>query len=250
MKNSLRKKMARKSPLVGTMVTLPSPEIAEILCSAGFDWLFIDLEHSAMSVQDAQSILQAASAQVACVIRVPSNDDIWIKKCLDIGASGIIVPQIQSAEEAAQAVQWCRYPPEGSRSVGIARAQGYGASFTAYVDSANAETAVILQIEHINAVRNITSIADTPGIDCLFIGPYDLSASMGKTGQVNDPQVRAAISKVKTCADAAGIPTGIFGMTPGAVRPYIDGGFVLIAINLDTMILGDAAKAICDESGF
>ncbi|MBW2514912.1 MAG: 2,4-dihydroxyhept-2-ene-1,7-dioic acid aldolase [Deltaproteobacteria bacterium] len=249
MKNSLRKMMARKSPLVGTMVTLPSPETAEILCSAGFDWFFIDLEHSAMSVRDAQSILQAASPQVACVIRVPSNDEIWIKKCLDIGASGIIVPQIQSAEEAAQAVQWCRYPPKGSRSVGIARAQGYGASFKAYVDSANAETAVILQIEHINAIHNITSIVGIPGIDCLFIGPYDLSASMGKMGQVNDPEVRAAISKVKTCADASDIPTGIFGMTPGAVRPYIDDGFALIAVSLDTMILGDAAKAIRDASG-
>ena len=248
MKTSLRKKIAQKLPLLGTMLTLPSPEIAEILCTAGFDWLFIDLEHGAMSIRDAQTILQAASPQVACVIRVPLNDETWIKKCLDIGASGIIVPQIQSAEEAAQAVRWCKYPPEGSRSVGIARAQGYGAHFKEYVDTANTDTTVILQIEHIDAIHNIKSIVTIPGIDCLFIGPYDLSASMGKIGQVNDPEVRDAIKKVKKCADAAHIPTGIFGTSPEAVRPYIDDGFSLIAINTDTKILGDAAKEIIDAS--
>ena len=248
MKYSLRKKLTQHVPLVGTIVTLPSPEIAEILCSAGFDWLFIDLEHSAMGIKDAQAILQTAGPQVPCVIRVPFNDETWIKKSLDIGASGIIVPQIQSEEEAAQAVRWCKYPPEGSRSVGIARAQGYGAHFKAYVDSANTETAVILQIEHINAIHNITSIVEIPGIDCLFIGPYDLSASMGKMGHVTDPEIRTAISEVKKCADAAGIPTGIFGTSPEAVRPYIDDGFTLIAINIDTMILGNAAKKIVDAS--
>lgn len=248
MKNLLKKKLSLQSPLFGTMVTLPSSEITEILCSAGFDWLFIDLEHSAMSIKEAQAILQAASPRVACLIRVPLNNETWIKKSLDIGAAGIIVPQIQSAEEAARAVRWCKYPPEGSRSVGIARAQGYGAHFQAYVDSANMETTVILQIEHINAIHNIESIVNIPGIDCLFIGPYDLSASMGKMGRVNDPEVRAAISKVKTCAHAADIATGIFGTTPEAVRPYIDDGFTLIAISIDTMILGDAAKKIVDAS--
>lgn len=235
-------------PLIGTMVTLPLPEIAEILCSAGFDWLFIDLEHSAMGIKDAQILLQAAGSRAACVVRVPLNSETWIKKSLDIGPAGIIVPQIQSAQEAAQAVRWCKYPPEGSRSVGIARAQGYGAHFQEYVDSANIETSVILQIEHINAVHHIESIVNVPGIDCLFIGPYDLSASMGKMGRVNDPDVRAAISTVTTCAHAADIATGIFGRTPEAVKPYIDDGFTLIAISADTMILGDAAKKIADAS--
>lgn len=248
MKYSLNNKRLQGLPLVGTMVTLPSPELTEILCSAGFDWLFIDLEHSAMSIKDAQAILQAAGQQVPCVIRVPVNDETWIKKSLDIGASGIIVPQIMSAEEAAQAVQWCKYPPVGSRSVGIARAQGYGAHFKTYIDSANTETTVILQIEHINAIHNIESIVEIPGIDCLFIGPYDLSASMGKMGHVNDPEIGAAIAKVKKCADSANLPTGIFGMTPEVVRPYIEDGFTLIAVNIDTMIFGDAAKKIVAAS--
>ena len=248
MKHSLKNKIARQLPLVGTLVTLPSPEIVEILCSAGFDWLFIDLEHSALSIKDAQALLQAANPHVESVIRVPLNDEIWIKKSLDIGASGIVVPQIQTAEEAAQAVRWCKYPPEGSRSVGIARAQGYGARFKPYLDSANEETAVILQIEHIRAIQNIESIVSIPGIDCLFIGPYDLSASMGKTGLVNDPEVQDAISMVKKCADRANIPMGIFGASPEAVKAYVEEGYVLIAIGIDTVIFANAATKIADIS--
>jgi len=248
MKHTLKNRIARQLPLVGTLVTLPSPEIAEILCSAGFDWLFVDLEHSVLGIKDAQALLQAANPRVECVLRVPLNDEIWIKKSLDIGASGIVVPQIHTAQEADQAVRRCKYPPEGSRSAGIARAQGYGAHFKTYVDSANAETAVILQIEHINAVQNIESIVSIPGIDCLFIGPYDLSTSMGKTGLVNDPEVQDAISKVKKCADKANIPTGIFGANPEAVKPYVKEGYTLIAIGIDTMIFGDAAKKIVDVS--
>jgi 2-dehydro-3-deoxyglucarate aldolase len=248
MKNSLKISLSRQTPLVGTVLTLPSTEIAEILCSAGFDWLFIDLEHSTLGIKDAQAILQAVLPQVPCVVRVPLNDEIWIKKSLDIGASGIVVPQILSAEEAARAVRWCKYPPEGSRSVGIARAQGYGSRFNQYVATANMDTAVILQIEHIAAIQNIEAIIGIPGIDCLFIGPYDLSASMGKMGQVNDPDVQHAISKVKKCADDASIPTGIFGITPEAVKPYIEDGYTLIAIGIDTMIFGEAAKKIVDTS--
>ncbi len=248
MKHSLKNRIARQSPLVGTLVTLPSPEIVEILCSAGFEWLFIDLEHSALGIKDAQALLQAANPQVECVIRVPLNDEVWIKKSLDIGVSGIVVPQIQTAEEAARAVRWCKYPPEGSRSAGIARAQGYGAHFKTYVESANAETAIILQIEHIMAIQNIESIVSIPGIDCLFIGPYDLSVSMGKTGLVNDPEVQDAISKIKKCADKANIPTGIFGANPEAVKPYVEEGYTLIAVGIDTMILGEAAKKIADAS--
>jgi 4-hydroxy-2-oxoheptanedioate aldolase len=244
MTNSLKSRLMQRSTLVGTLVTLPATEIAEILCTSGFDWLFVDLEHSALGIKDAQGILQAATTQIPCVIRVPLNDEIWIKKSLDIGASGIIVPQILTAEEADQAVRWCKYPPEGNRSFGIARAQGYGANFKTYVDCANADIAVILQIEHITAVENIETIVGVPGIDCLFIGPYDLSVSMGKMGQVNDPDIQDAITRVKQCADKANIPTGIFGASPEAVRPYIEDGFTLIAIGIDTMIFGDAARKI------
>ena len=250
MASSFRQQLAQRQRLVGTLITLPSLEISEILSSSGFDWLFVDLEHSAMSVKDAQAILQAAHANAACVVRVPTNDEVWFKKCLDIGADGIIVPLIKTAEAAADAVRCCKYPPEGTRSVGIGRAHGYGPNFQGYVSSANEEIAVILQIEHIDAVNNIDAIVNVPGIDALFVGPYDLSASMGKMGQVADPDVLDAIQKVKACADQANIPLGIFGATVDAVTPYIEAGYTLIAVSIDTMLLGGAAKEITDALSF
>ncbi len=247
MKESFKTKLLRRDLLIGTVQTLPSLEITEILCSAGFDWLFVDLEHSALSGKDAQHILQAASSETTCLIRVPALDAVWIKKVLDAGASGIIIPQIVTAEAAAQAVTLCKYPPEGVRSAGIARAHGYGERFQEYVDTANKEITVIVQIEHIDAVKNIDSIVNVPGIDCLFVGPFDLSASMGKPGRINDPSVQRAISEITACAEKAGIPLGIFGPTAESVQPYIDLGYSLITVGIDTMILGSAAKALITQ---
>jgi 2-dehydro-3-deoxyglucarate aldolase/4-hydroxy-2-oxoheptanedioate aldolase len=246
MKASFKRKIVRQDLLIGTIITLPSAEVSEILSLAGLDWLFVDLEHSALSVRDAQTILQAAMPKTPCVIRVPSNDEIWIKKCLDIGAEGILVPQIQTPSDAERAVRFCKYPPEGSRSVGIARAHGYGPEFQEYIESANSEIAVILQIEHMDAVNNIERICNVSGIDALFIGPYDLSASMGKMGLTNDPDVQKTISHVTQCARRANIALGIFGVSEEAVKPYIENGYTLIAVGIDTMLLGEAAaKIIC-----
>jgi len=242
MQDTFKNKLARQELLVGTIMTLPSPEIAEILCGAGFDWLFVDLEHSALSIKNAQVILQVAASQVHCVVRIPLNDEVWIKKALDIGASGIIVPLVRTAEEAQRAVRQCKYPPEGLRSVGIGRAHGYGEKFQEYIASANDETAVIIQIEHIDAVDNIEKILKVSGVDGLFVGPYDLSASMQKLGLVNDAEVQKAISHVKRCAAQAKMPIGIFGATAEAVKPYIESGYTLIAAGMDTLLLGSAAK--------
>jgi 2-dehydro-3-deoxyglucarate aldolase/4-hydroxy-2-oxoheptanedioate aldolase len=239
-----KKKLHQATPLFGTIQTLASPEITEIICAAGFDWLFVDLEHSAMSFRDAQIILQAANPALDCMIRVPANQEEWIKKSLDLGAAGIIIPQIQSGQEAARAVSLCKYPPEGERSVGIARAQGFGSRFDQYVSEANNEISVILQIEHIQAVEQIDTIMGVPGIDALIIGPYDLSASMGKTGLIADSDVQQAIATVKACADQASIPTGIFGINPSAVKPYLEAGYTLIAVGMDTLMLSNAAREI------
>lgn len=239
-----KKKLIQGDLLRGTIITLSSTEIVEIFSQAGLDWLFIDLEHSALSISDAKILLQVAGNRIPCLLRVPSNNDTWIKKALDIGPSGIIVPQVHSAEDVKRAVQFCKYPPEGTRSVGIARAQGYGAKFQDYVASANDATSVIIQIEHIDAVANIEKIITVPGIDCLFIGPYDLSASMGKIGLTTDPDVQLAISKVARAAEQAQIPLGIFGATAEAVDPYIQSGYTLIAIGIDSMLIANAAEGI------
>ena len=230
--------------LVGTMVTLPSTVTAEILSLSGFDWLFVDLEHGPMALQDAMRIMQTVSPGTPCLMRVPLNDEAWIKRALDIGPAGVVVPQIRSVEDAARAVRYCKYPPAGIRGVGIGRAHGYGERFEEYVASSNDQTAVIIQIEHIDAVNDIEDIAKVPGIDGWFVGPYDLSGSMGKIGAVTDPEVQEAIARVTACATKANIPMGIFGASVDAVNPFIAQGYNLIAVSLDILLLGAAAKSI------
>jgi 2-keto-3-deoxy-L-rhamnonate aldolase RhmA len=246
---SFKRNLLHGNLLIGTIVTLPSPEITEIYCQAGFNWLFIDLEHSTLSIKDTQAILQTAGEKADCIIRVPSIDEAWIKRVLDIGPAGIIIPQVKSVEEAKLAIQLCKYPPEGLRSVGLARAHGYGEKFQTYVASANNEIAIILQIEHIDAVDNIEEIIKVPGIDALFIGPYDLSASMGKTGQVTDPDIQNAIARVKKVAEEAKMPLGIFGANADAVKSYIRDGYNLITVGIDTMLIAKTAKDITDALG-
>jgi 2-keto-3-deoxy-L-rhamnonate aldolase RhmA len=239
---SFTERLTQRNLLVGSIVSLSSPEVAEILAHSGLDWLFVDLEHSALGVMEAQALVQAAGPQMPCVLRVPAVDDVWIKKCLDTGAAGIIVPQIRTAAEAQRAVSLCKYPPAGIRGAGPARAQGYGYSFADYVARANHEIAVIIQVEHIDAVENIDAIKMVPGIDALLVGPYDLSGSMGKLGQVLDPEVQDAIARVTKSVKPAGIPLGIFGTSPEAVKPFIAEGFTLIAVGTDAMLLGGAAR--------
>jgi len=245
MKNeTFKQRLTRGDLLLGTIITLSSTQVAEICSLSGFDWLFVDLEHSALSLTDAQGILQTVAPSVPCLVRVPANDEAWIKKALDIGAAGIVVPQVKSVDDAQRAVRQCKYPPEGLRSVGIARAQGYGTHFQAYVQSANEEIAVIVQIEHIDAVNEIDAILDVPGIDCIFVGPYDLSGSMGKMGRVGDPEVQRAISTVRDCTQRVDLPLGIFGASTDAVKPYIQEGYTLIAVGIDTMLIANAASDI------
>ena len=183
--------------LIGTLIRLPSPEVAELLAEVGFDWLFIDAEHGPFESAGALRLLQAVGARCAPLVRVPAGEEVWIKKALDIGAAGVIIPQVNTAEQGLRVVRHCKYPPWGTRGVGIARAHRYGLGFSDYVAEANDGLAVIVQAEHIEAVRDIAAIARVPGVDAVLIGPYDLSASMGKPGQITDPEVRRAIDTVR-----------------------------------------------------
>jgi 2-dehydro-3-deoxyglucarate aldolase/4-hydroxy-2-oxoheptanedioate aldolase len=247
MDSTFKKKLHLGELLIGTILTLPSTEIGEIYAGAGFDWVFIDLEHGVLDLREAQQIVQSASPRVPCVLRVPANDDVWIKKALDIGPAGLIIPSVNTAEEAEKAVWLCKYPPEGTRSVGIARAQGYGENFQGYIQDANQSTVVILQIEHQDGIDNIDSILSVSGIDCLFIGPYDLSASMEKIGQVSDPEVQQAIRYVEKRAKRVGMPLGIFCASVEAARPFVQRGYSLFAIGIDIMLISRSAKNIVGE---
>jgi len=244
MKESFRTRLKRGDLLTGTLVNLPAPEVAEILAEAGFDWLFIDMEHSQLDPPAAQVILQAVDHRINCVLRVALNDEIWIKKALDSGASGVMVPQVNSAEDARRAVRFCKYPPQGSRSVGLSRAQGYGVRLAEYLAEANLQTAVIVQVEHIQAVNNIEAILAVEGLDAVLVGPYDLSASMDHMGQVEHPEVQAAIRRVRLACQAHNMPLGIYAATAERAKAYIKEGYRLVAVGSDTLILDSAAREI------
>lgn len=244
MKHQFRKRLINGELLVGTMLTLSSPEVAEVLASVGFDWLFVDAEHSTFGVRDIQALLQAAGNDTPCLVRLESNQEVPIKKALDVGAAGIIAPQVNSVEQAEAVVRFSKYPAQGVRGVGIGRAHGYGLRFQEYVDSANEKVAVIVQAEHIDAVRNIESIVGVPGVDAVVVGPYDLSASLGKIGEVDHPEVVSAIHHITQVCQQAGVRLGIFGVSVDAVRPYIEQGYTLIIAGVDTLMLGQAAQSL------
>ena len=249
MSNSFRARLNRGELLKGTMVTLASAASAEVLAKVGFDWLFIDGEHGAIDIRDLEHILQAADDHVACIVRVPSAGEVAIKRVLDLGADGIIVPQVNTAEQAAAVVRYSKYAPQGARGIGLARAHGYGQSFADYLANANNAVSVIVQAEHADAVDNIESIVAVDGVDAVLVGPYDLSASLGLSGQVGHPDVMAAIDRVTAACQAVGMPLGFFGVTAAAVQPFVARGYTLVVAGVDTLLLGTAAGAVLKELG-
>lgn len=247
MPESFRTRLKNGERLLGTMVTLPTASTAEILADAGFDWLFIDGEHGPLETSHILGILQAVSHRIACIVRVPACDEVAIKKVLDLGAAGIIVPQINTAEQAKDVVRYARYAPEGSRGVGLARAHGYGFRFADYVASANADISVIVQAEHRVAVENIEPIVKVPGVDAVLLGPYDLSASYGKMGQISDPEVLTGIDRITATCQSAGIPLGYFGISFDAVQPWIAKGYTLVVAGVDVLFLGNGARRMMKD---
>ena len=230
---TLKKKLREGRPLFGLVHALNDLAVAGIAAAAGIDWLFIEGEHSALSFTEIERVLQVLPPSCPGVVRVPLADEIWVKKVLDSGADGIIFPQINTAEEAARAVSWCRYPPQGRRGIGLARAHGYGKTFGEYLDHANEDVCVIVQVEQKEGAENIEEIVRVEGIDVIFVGPYDLSASLGLTGRVDHPEVRSRIDHIFRTAKEAGLYTAIFGMDAAAVQPYLEAGFDLFAVGLD-----------------
>ena len=249
MAHDFRARLKRQDTLIGTMVTLASAASAEVLASVGFDWLFIDCEHGAIETRELAAILQAVSHKTACIVRVPEAAETPIKKVLDLGAHGIIVPQVNTPEQAASVVRWARYAPEGVRGVGLARAHGYGVTFSEYLSAANREIAVIVQAEHLRAVENIEAIVQVPGVDAVLLGPYNLSASLGKMGQIDDAAVVSALDRVIAACQAVRMPFGSFGVTAAALQPYVARGCTLIVAGMDTLYLASASKAMLKDLG-
>lgn len=239
---TFKDRLLARELLIGPLITL-SPDVAEILAGAGFDWLWLEMEHAPSDLQMIQRMLQAIGGRCPALVRVPWNDSVWIKRVLDLGCDGVIVPQITSAEEARAAVAACKYPPAGIRSVGIARAHDYGMQLQGYIDRANDDVVVVVQIEHVKAVNNIDSILSVQGIDAVVIGPYDLSASMALIGQVAHADVQGALTTIKKACAKHGVPVGVFTGDATAANAQIDSGCSLIALGIDVQYLWKAAQA-------
>lgn len=243
----LRKRLQQGELVLGTILSLNSPDVAEILSGIGFDWIFIDAEHSTLDPHDLKAIFQAAGDSMPCVVRIPALDEIVVKKTLDAGAAGLLVPQVHTAGQVEQLVRWGRYSPTGARGLGFGRAQGYGLKVGEYLESANESILLSVQAESAEAVQNIESIVRVQGLDAVLVGPYDLSASMGLPGQVDHPDVKAAIQRVADVCKDVEMPTGIFGLTAEAVKPYIERGFRFIVAGVDTVMLGNAAQSLLNQ---
>jgi 2-keto-3-deoxy-L-rhamnonate aldolase RhmA len=238
----LKDALRESKPLIGTLVTTASPEVSEVLALAGFDWLFVDLEHGSLSVHDAQRAIQAVAGRSFTVVRVADGTAENVKRVLDTGCDGILAPHINSAEEARQIVALSKYPPLGERSAGLGRAQGYGLNFADYIATANDRTAVIIQIEHKDGIANIQEILEVKGIDAIFIGPYDLSGSMGILGQVSDGRVVDAIDKVRAACAVANMAFGVFCATAEQASAAINTGARLVAVGTDLMHMANSAR--------
>jgi len=247
--NRVKALLKAGKPAIGASMVLPSPPAAEILAQAGFDWLWIDMEHAALNLETAHRMIQATQGtETVPIVRVAWNLHWLAKHVLDMGAMGVIMPQVSSKQEAVDAVQALRYPPEGVRGLfpGFA-ALRWGLPVSEYLKIANKEIMAILLIEHIEAVNRIEEILTVPGIDLIFVGPGDLSASMGLLGQATHTHVEEAIQKVLAATKKAKIPVGIPAVTPDDANRRIQQGFQFILVATDMGLLTSGAKGILGQ---
>jgi 2-keto-3-deoxy-L-rhamnonate aldolase RhmA len=242
----LKEKISRGEICVGTCISFRDATVTEALCNV-LDFVWIDMEHSALSVESVQAhVMATKGSNTVPLVRVAWNDPALIKPILDLGAAGIIVPMIRSADDARRAVAACRYPPDGIRSFGPRRTSNYGFSYSQdFCRVANAEILTIVQIEHIDAVHNLDEILAVPGLSGIILGPNDLSGSMGHMGQPKHPEVLAEIEKVVTRARQSNVFVGAgVGDDPQTVVEWVDRRVQLLAIGDDYSLMLQAAKHV------
>ena len=230
---------------IGSWITLGHPAIAEIMASAGFDWLAIDLEHSVITLREAEELIRVIDLKgLVPFVRLSSNNPEQIKRVMDAGAQGVIVPMVKTRQAAIDAVAAVKYPPLGLRSFGLARAQGYGPQFDQYVDWQGDGTVVVVQIEHIDAVDNLGSILSVPGVDAYFVGPYDLSGSLGIPGQFDHPRFLSAMEEIKRVAQSSGVSGGVHIVEPdiAQLEKCIKEGQKFIAYSIDIRMLDRSCR--------
>ena len=230
---------------IGSWLTIPHQSIVEILASAEFDWLAIDIEHAAIDIESVMNLIGHIQGNgMQALVRVSKNEEVIIKRVLDAGADGVIVPMIKNKEDALQAVDYVKYPPIGKRGVGLSRAQNYGTGFGEYQEWVKNECVIIAQIEHIDAVNNLEDILSVNGIDGTIVGPYDLSASMGYPGEYEREDVKEALSRIDEITKKMNKPLGfhVIDSDHHKLLEKINKGYSFVAFSLDFFFLGDKAR--------
>lgn len=252
MKNKLRAALLERKLSLGGWLQIGHPACAEIFARAGYDWVCVDLEHGVIDLETMTNIFRTLDAyDCVPVARLPINDPVWIHRSLDAGAQGLIIPMVKSAEEAESAVREAKYPPRGVRGFGYSRANRHGVDFEPYIAAANEEIAMIIQIEHKDAIANLEAITGVEGVDGFFIGPLDLSGSMGITGQLGHPEMTAALEKYLRVCGERHLAAGMHIVRPNSdnISKAISEGYTLIALGLDNVLLAEGATAALRWAG-
>ncbi|MBP7507934.1 MAG: hypothetical protein KA807_08940 [Prolixibacteraceae bacterium] len=246
----LKKKLAKRELTIGSWITFGDSAVAEIMARAGFDWLTVDMEHSAITLNEAQKLIQVIELSgVTPLVRVEENNHNYIKRVMDAGAHGVIVPMVNSDIDAKRAVDAVKYPPQGKRGFGLARAQRFSLGLDEYRKWNQEKSIVIVQIEHFTAAENLEAIMSVDGVDGFMIGPYDLSGSLGHPGDFNHQSFLASLEMIHEKSREHG-----YLMGQHVVKPYgqdlmnaINTGFRFIAFGVDFLFLGESCRNLLGE---
>jgi 2-keto-3-deoxy-L-rhamnonate aldolase RhmA len=247
---TLKDRFRKRELTIGSWITIGNTTVAEIMARAGYDWLAIDMEHSAITLDISQELIRVIDlCGVAPLVRVGVNDATLIKRVMDAGAHGVIVPMVNSREDAEKSVASVQYPPVGFRGVGLARAQRYGTDFEGYNKWNLRQSIVIVQIEHIKAVENMEAILAVPGVDGFIIGPYDLSGSLGVPGQFDHPEMVKALDRVKKVTKKMNALSGFHVVPPDpeAFQEKVKEGYKFLAYSLDSLMLSNQSKIVFNQ---
>ena len=242
--NSIRQLLSANQSSVGSWMQIPHASVAEIMGQAGYDWVAVDMEHGAVSVHQLPDLFRALElGGTLPLVRLAHGHPKDCKQALDAGAGGVIVPMVESAAQLKAVRDACRWPPAGTRGVGFSRANLFGKHFEAYREEAQAPLLVAM-IEHSRAVDNLEKILAVDGLDAILIGPYDLSASMGRTGQFDDPDFIQTMERIRTLCQQANTPCGVHVVMPDAdeLKQRINEGYLFLAYSIDAVMLSSVVS--------
>ena len=249
MKCDLKKKFAEREVTLGTWVTIGHPDVPDLLEELGFDWFVFDTEHAPLGRETVSRMIQAVDERRVCpIVRVGATDQYLIKSALDMGAHGVVCPLVNSREEATLAARFVKYPPDGVRGVAPRKAADYGLTFKDYLRTANAMTILVAQIETEEALDNLDEILSVKEVDVAFVGPTDLTVSLGLMDDRSHPRVIEAMKKVVASCESRGKVPGVLAASPEEARRAVAMGFRFIGLGSDTRFITGGAAAFLDAA--